>query len=218
MINIHKIAKTLRQALPWALVIFALLFAYQKWQGEKRAGQNIATLQSEMKTYKNKIGSLTATVGTLQLTKRELEESILKKKDTINKLIEEFSSINTIVVTETIVKIDSIPVPFEVPVPFDFTRAGSKIEKWYSFNYEVDQNGLSLTNFQTWTETTTITGFKRKWFLGRQYAITDVTHSNPLITTTQIQAIEVVVPVKWHETRMFNLGLGILTGAIIFGK
>lgn len=216
MINLQKIAKTIRQALPWALLIIALLFAYQKWQGEKRANQNLATLQVDLKTFKNKVGTLTATVGTLQLTKRELEQTILKKSDTISNLIKEFSRANTIVITETKTQIDSIPVPFEVPVPFDFTRAGSKTEKWYSFNYEVDQNGLSLSNFQTQTETTTITGFKRNWFLGRQYATTDVTHSNPFITTTQIQAIEVVVPVKWYNTRTFNLGLGILAGALIF--
>jgi len=218
MINLHKIGKFLWKALPWALLVLAAIFLFQKWQLANRANHNVAVLQGEVTTYQNKIGSLTTTVGTLQLTKRQLEQSILKKDDSLKKLASEFSRVKSIVETEIVLQIDSIHVPFDLPVPYDFERTGKKADQWYSFNYNVNQNGLSLTNFETWTETTTITGFKRNWFLGRQRVTTDVTHTNPHITTTNIKAIEVVVPVKWHETRMFNLGVGFLAGAYIFSR
>lgn len=218
MINLHKIAKFLWQALPWALLVFAIVFLFKTCEAEKRANNNIAVLQGEISTFKNKVGSLTTTVGALQLTKRQLEQTILEKNDSLKKLASEFSRVSSIVEIQTVTEFDTIPVPFEVPVPYDFERSGKKQNKWYSFNYEVDQNGLSLTNFQTWTETTTITGFKRNWFLGRQYVTTDITHTNPHISTVHIQSIEVVVPVKFYDTRMFNLGLGFLLGAAIFSQ
>lgn len=218
MINLHKIAKLLWQALPWALLVFALLFAFQIFKAEKRAINNIAILQEKMKTYENKLGSLTATVGTLQITKRQLEQTILEKNESLRSLADEFSRVSSVVEIKTVTQIDSIPVVFEIPVPCEFTRTGIKKNEWYSFKYEVDQNGLSLSNFQTWTETTTITGFKRKWFLGRQYATTDVTHTNPNITTIYIRSIEVVVPVQWYDTRVFNIGLGVLGAAILLNN
>lgn len=218
MINLHKIAKLLWQALPWALLVFALLFAFQIFKAEKRAINNIAILHDEVKYFENKVGSLTATVGTLQITNRQLEQTILEKNESLRSLADEFSRVSSVVEIKTVTQIDSIPVPFEVPVPFDFSRTGIKKSDWYSFKYEVDQNGLSLSNFQTWTETTTITGFKRKWFLGRQYATTDVTHTNPNITTIYIRSIEVVVPVQWYDTRVFNIGLGVLGAAILLNN
>lgn len=218
MINLPKIWKNLTRALPWLLFVAVCLWGYVKCEGEKRANDNIAVLHDEVKYFENKVGGMTATIGTLQLTKRQLEQQVLAKDDSLKKLVKEFSNVKTVVIVETKFKIDTIRESFEIPVPCGFVRAGQKTEKWYTFKYEVDQNGLSLTNFQTWTETTTVTGFKRKWFLGRQYATTDVTHTNPNITTTSIKSIEVVVPVKWHDTRVFNISVGLLAGALLFNQ
>lgn len=215
MKTLKKIALFILEKLPWLLVIAVCIFGYIKCEGEKRANDNIATLQGEVSHYKNKVGGLTATVGTLQFTKKQLEQSILEKNDSLRSLADEFSRISHIIQTETVTEIDSIPVPYEVPVPFEFTRTGTKIDEWYSFDYVSNQNGLSLHNYKTWTETITIPGFKRKWFLGRQYATTDVTHTNPNITTVSIKSVEVIVPVRWYDTRVFNIALGALGTAIL---
>lgn len=218
MLNVYKIGKFLWKALPWALLVLAAIFLYVTCEAEKRANHNVAVLQGEVTTYKNKTGSLTTTVGTLQLTKRQLEQNILAKNDTLQKLASEFHRVSSIVKTEMILQIDSIEVAYEVPVPFEFYREGTKTNKWYSFDYESDQFGFTERNFKTWTEGTIITGFKRNWFLGRQYVTTDITLTNPHITTVNIQSIEVVVPVKWYNTRVFNLGVGFLAGAYLFSR
>jgi len=62
---------------------------------------------------------------------------------------------------------------------------------------------------------TTITGFKRKWFLGRQTYTTDVTNNNPYVKTIDVKTVQVVVPKRFYDTRLFNVGVGLIGGMLL---
>ena len=165
--------------------------------------------------FKNKLGTITATKKVLELEKKDLKELIYSQDTTLNALRKEFAKVKTIVKTKTIVIIDSIPVPFEVRVPCDFERKGKHLDKWLQFDYAVNQDGFKISDFTIPNEQTTITGFKRSWFLGRQSYVTDITNTNPYIKIVEVKTIQVVVPKRFYDTRLFNIGVGFIGGVLL---
>ena len=207
--------KNLKNYVIAALVIALLLTLHQCHQNRRLATTQIEVLLDTTKQFENRIGSITATKNVLQLEKKQLKELVYSKDDTLNSLRKEFSKVKQIIKTQTITIIDSIPVPFEVRVPCDFERKGTHLDKWLQFDYAVNQSGFQISEFTIPNTQTTITGFKRKWFLGRQTLTTDITHTNPHITTTNVQTIQVVVPKRFYDTRLFNITLGVVGGFLL---
>lgn len=172
-------------------------------------------LTAKVKYYKNKLGTETASKIVFETSNRNLKQLVLKKDDSLRKLTDEFAKVKSIVVVKTEIKIDSIPVPFEVPIPCDFERKGSYLTKNFNFDWEIDPNGLDFKNIRIPNETTVISGFKKKWFLGRRTMTTDVTNSNPLITTTDVKTIEVKITKPFYDTRVFNVAVGLIGGYLL---
>jgi len=197
------------------LVIVLFLSVYQCTSNKKLSTSQAIALIDTTNQYKNEIGTITATKKVLQIEKKDLKELVYSKNDTLNTLRKEFSKVKAIVKIKTVTIIDSIPVPFEVRVPCDFERSGKHLDKWLQFDYAVNQNGFNISDFTMKNKQTTITGFKRKWFLGKQTYTTDVTNTNPHIKITEVQTIEVVVPKRFYDTRLFNIGVGFLGGILI---
>jgi len=176
--------------------------------------QNIALLDTT-NYFKNKLGTITATKKVLELEKKDLKELLYSKDSTLNILRKELSKVKTIIQTQTITKIDTVFVPFEVREPFDFERKGKHQKEWFQFNYTIDQSGKSFTDFTIPNKQTIVTGFKQKWFLGKQTYTTDITNSNPYVNTVEVQTIQVVVPKRFYDTRLFNIGVGFLGGMLV---
>ena len=65
---------------------------------------------------------------------------------------------------------------------------------------------------KTKTETTIITGSKRKWFLGKEIYTTDITNSNPHIEITQLKAAEVIIPEPWYKKWYVWFAAGLAGG------
>ena len=177
---------------------------------------NLSAMSDSISYYKNKLGTVTAEKEVLQLTKDDFEKYQLKNDAKLAALTKEFSKVKQVVIASQKIKIDSILVPFETQIPCEFEVVGDYETEWYNLGYKINQEGLTIEPFNTWNEQTVITGFKRKWFLGKQYMTTDVTNSNPFMQTTEIKTIEVVVPKKFYDTRLFNIGVGFLGGALLF--
>lgn len=197
-------------------LIVALLLSLDQCSKQKRlANSQAEAFQDEVKFYKNELGTISASKKVLQLEKKDLKNLVLKKDSSLKALTKEFSKVKSIVKTKTVTKIDSVPVPFEVKVPCDFSRSGNYFDKWLQFDYLVNQDGFNLSDLTVPNEQTTITGFKRKWFLGRQYYTTDVTNSNPNIQIIEVKTIEVPVPKKFYDTRVFNISVGFLGGYLL---
>ena len=197
-------------------LVIALLFLMQRCNEESnKAISATKVLNDKVSYYKNKLGSQTATISVLQTDKRTLKQQVLANDDSLKKLASEFSKLKSIIKHTTLIQIDSIPVPFDVVVPCEFSRLGRYDTKWIDFNYQATNTGLIFQDFNLRNETTIITGFKRKWFLGKQSLKTDITNSNPYFSTNEIKSTTITIPTRFYDTRAFNIGIGIIGGLLI---
>lgn len=216
-INILKMKKYLTTGNIIAAVLLAILCIsfYTQSKAKKLHETQLSALTSELSIKENRIGTLTASQQTLQLSNSQLTSLVLSKDDELKTLQKEFSKVKSIAKIETITQIEKVNVPFEVKIPCEFERKGSFKEEYFNFNYTANSSGFTFNNFEIPNKETIITGFKRKWFLGKQTLTTDITHSNPYITTTKINTINVVVPKRFYDTRLFNVGVGFIGGVLL---
>lgn len=202
----------------WLAIAILLLFSsllLVKCNDNKRLIKNIDALNGKMQVYQNKLGTQTYRSSILMLTNDELSKQLLQKNDTIKKLAKGFNKINTITTFITKVKIDTITKNFKEPLPCDFVREDSINKAWYSFNYKIDSVGLTIYNFKMPNETIVISGSKRKWFLGKETIVTEVTNTNPFLSVSELKSYETVIPKKWYDNKLIYIGLGIITGVLI---
>lgn len=209
MVIRNYIHYAITMALTIALVISIDSCHYNrlKWH------ENIIVTDS-LTFFKNKLGTKTAEIKTLQLDKKQLQHLILDKDKKLGLLTKEFSKVNSIIKYKTLVRFDTIRITYKDTIPCIFKRSGKVKENWYSFTYASDQKGIKIDSLKTYTETTIINGFKRKWFLGNETVTTNITNSNPYLEITQIKSAEIAVPQPWYKKWYIWLALGISTGLL----
>lgn len=213
----------MKKYIPYIISTILLILLIYKCEenkdAERLSNANIDALTDTVKHYKNRLGTQTASIKTLQLEKNQLEKYVLEKDKELAALAKEFSDIKQVVKYETVTQIDTVFVAFDEPLDTfpTFERAGAVKEKWYSFNYKVNNNGFNLEKLSIPNEATVITGYKRKWFLGKQTLTTDITNSNPYIKVNDIKAAEVVIPEPWYKKWYVWAAAGLLCG-IAIGK
>ena len=199
-----------------AVLVIVLLFSFKRCTDVKTlASSNAIALTENAKVFKSKIGTLTTEKKILQLERKELKSLVFSQDTTINKLRKQFNKVQTIVKTVAVVKIDSIYVPFNDYKSYDTTRVGKYDKKHFKFDYSVTSKGLSLTNINIPNEQITINGIKRDGLFGKKYLITQITNTNPYISTTNVQTIKVIVPTPFYDTRLFNIGIGFIGGVLL---
>lgn len=215
-IPIQKVSKQIARFFPYLVILILLLLLNRQCQETENVYSFYENEKQEVEYYKNKLGTLTASVTASELSNKQLKELILKKNDTLKKLASEFRQIRTVTKIKEVVKIDTVKVPFEVQIPFEFERLGRyDTDSHFTFNYSLNQTGFSLSDISVPNTQTIITGTKRKWVFGKQYLTTDITNTNPYIHTTQIQSVVIPVQVEWYNNKWLYLGVGIGTGVLI---
>jgi len=207
------------------LILTVILVAsIQECGSEKsRADNNYKALTDTTSHFKNRVGTITASKAALQLTNSELKQNLLSKDDSLKQLSKEFVKLRSVVKFNSKVGLPDAAVKFNTPIPghpcdslpVAFERSGAFRQKWFQFNYSVTPDSLKITDMAMNNTTTVITGVKRKWFLGQQVVKTDVTNSNPYVSTQQITSAEVVVPEPWYKKWYVHLALGITAGLLI---
>lgn len=191
------------------LIVCVLLF--QQCQENSRLVSNFSALQTKNTTYKNKFGTLTTKVATLELTNSELKKVL---PDTVYQLTKPFTAVKNITTIKTVTKFDTIKIVFKEPIPCSFVRDSSTVKEWYSFNYRIDSTGLLIKNLQIPNEQIVITGTQRKWFLGKQTLITEITNTNANIIIIGAKNYQTTIKPNWIE-RIIYFGLGALTAKAI---
>ena len=203
--------------LPALMIILLVMVCYtsrQCYVYKRNANVNLIALHDTLRYYNNAIGTQTASIKTLQLEKRQLQEIITKDKELLL-LSKPFTRLQNVVKYNTIAQIDTIRIHYPDSLPCIFERSGKKRNNWYSFNYKSNQRGFEIDSLLTETETTVITGVKRKWILGEQTLSTDISNSNPHIRVTSLKAAEVVLPEPWYKKWYFWLAIGAAGGVLI---
>jgi hypothetical protein len=200
------------------LALVCLIFAsslFSKCENEKIQLANVNALNKENTFYKLKNGQLVTSVEVLSYDKTQLKNSILLKDKRIKELIDKFNKVKSVTKYITITKFDTIELRYKDTVPCVFNKKDSVLKQWYHISYESNQRGIKITELSIPDSVMVVTGFKRKWFLGKQTQTADITHANPFIQTEQIQHIEVVNPKKWYDTNLFKIGIGFIGGVLI---
>lgn len=195
----------------------ALVFSIERCTYNSRAlSRNIAALADTLTYYTNALGTQTASVKTLSTDNRQLKALVTNRDKQLVAMAAGFARVHTVVKYKSEVKIDTVYVAFEAKDTLPhFKYTGAVFDKWYSFNYDVDNNGLALANLSLQTETGIVTGVKRKWFLGKETLVTDVSNTNPYITVTQLKAAEIALPVPWYRKWYVWLGAGVVGGIVL---
>ena len=181
------------------IIIFLLTFSIQKCQQHNTAVANIKALNSEILTYKLSNGQLVASKQSLELTKLQLEDLVISKDAELQDMANNFSKVKTVTKIVTVLKLDTIKVPFDVEIPCEFERNDIIYTKHYSFDYKFTNKGFSINNLSIPDSISIVTGTKRKWFWGKETQIIDITHSNPNIQTTGLNRYEITNKKKWHQ-------------------
>ncbi|KOS06988.1 hypothetical protein AM493_13820 [Flavobacterium akiainvivens] len=182
-----------------------------------RLAVSSATLADTVTYFTNTLGTKTATIKTLSADKDLLNALVLKKDRQLAETASNFAKVHTVVTYKAEVKVDTVYVPFDnragtLPA---FERSGAVFNKWYSFDYKADSAGIALANLSMQTETAIVTGIKRKWFLGKETLVTDVSNTNPYITVTDLKAAEVSVPTPWYKKWYVWLAAGVAGGFVL---
>jgi hypothetical protein len=197
------------------IAIILLLVCFNQCEQAQLSQSNLEAATSQNKVYKNAIGTLTTQNKTLQLTEKELKNLVLKKDDTLAKLVKKFSQVQTIVKTNTITQIDTIKIKFETPAPCAFVREGSEVQRWFSLQYRVDSTGLRIDSLKIPNTQIVASGLQRKWFLGKETLVTEVSNTNPNIKNVSVESYKTIVKKKWYDSFVFKFGIGVAAGILI---
>lgn len=164
-------------------------------------------LNDSIQHYKNKHGQEVAYKTALQGEKASLQLLLSKQIDStgqLKKLAEKWKNIAAAGNITTIVKIDSIPIPYEVPVPYEFTRKWIKKTPFYSLTGTSTHTGVTIDELQIPNTLSFIIGDKRTGLFKTHYRI-EAVNSNPYITTTGLDAFT-------HKTNERILSLSLQAG------
>lgn len=225
-INLHDINwnKSIITILVIAL-LFLVSFSMVQCESNKTATANINALTSEILDYKLKNNDLVKSQEVAILDKKTLEKNIIEKDEQLKEISKKFSKVTAIQTLNAKTTIPKTSIAFDTPVTkaeidtitneLKFKRNGAYFDKWFEFGYNVTQDSLTIEPFSTWTEIKRVDGFKRTWFLGKNIYHTDIMFTNPYINTDEVHTYQVSVPVKWYETRVFNIGIGLIGGFLL---
>jgi len=149
----------------------------------------------------------------IQLTRNELKTAL--ESDSIQKeLTKKYKAAAAVVKIETVIKIDSILVPFPVYIDKDTTI--NIINKCLSLNISATNGLLALSNLTIENRQDIVLG-KRKVSLWKTEQAFDIRNTNPCMITTGVTAYTVVVPRKWYEKWFITAPVSFATGYIIGG-
>lgn len=193
-----------------ALLIILFYSVNQCQSFRHKAETNLTALSDSVGYYRNRLGTQTASINTLEVKQSDLKKVILSKDKQLAALSKEFSRIRSIVQYNQHISYDTITVAYKDTVPYVFNRSGMVNTKWYAFKYKSTNNGFVIDSLTLDNRVTVISGCKRSWLLGRQTLVTDVTNSNPYIQITGLKSTEVVVPSPWYKKWYVWLGAGVI--------
>lgn len=224
-INLYQINwnKVLISVLMLAVIIMASNL-FSQCENNKTALATNNALTSQLLTYKLKNGQLATSQKVAFLEKETLQKNIIDKDAELKEMANKFSKVLTVQKVKAKISIPKSEMKFEQPITskeidstgvLKFERKGAYFNKWYEFGYVVTQDSLTIEPFNTWTEIKRVDGFKRPWLFGKKTYHSDITFTNPYINTEQVQTYQVAIPIKWYESRLASVGLGLVAGYLI---
>ena len=209
----------------WVLIIFLVVFCVTKCKSDVatslRNEQNEKIAKDSIHYFKNKIGTLSAQVGTYQVTNEEFKSQFLQKDQNLKKITNQFIKLQNVVKFSVKSTIDTMYIPFNLPIVLDNSLSDTsnpfklKSKDWLQFEYQLNTTGIRLKNISATINIFSVTGFKKNWFLGRNSAVTEATSETKGVVINNLSATTIVVPKKFYETNIFLISTGFLIRSLI---
>lgn len=201
-----------------ALAIFGLNQCSNNSANTKRYEQNLKAFQDSTFYYKNRLGHEVASRLSFQLTEKELSEQLKSKTEDNKRLKEALKKIKkpiVVVQSDQEIKIDTVYVPFEVPVECKFSFDKQVNKNWFSFNASVNQDGLTISDFELQNNQTLVVGWKSKSIFKSPELKAEITNTNPYFKQLQIKPIVIIYKRSWYEKPIYTIPLGFALGATL---
>ena len=202
--------KLIVRVLPYIALFIASSILMVKCTNEKAQSNTIEALQAENKTYKLKNNQLVLSKEVAFLDNKQMKAKIKNLE-----LASKFSKVTVLTKFVNVTRIDSINVLYKDSIPCVFEKTGDIVDKNYSLAYKSNQLGLVISKLEIPDSLVIVTGIKRKWFLGKTTTSIDITHSNPLVKSSDLQNFELKDKKMFYETKFFNIGVGFIAGFLL---
>ncbi|MDV6169535.1 hypothetical protein R1T16_13955 [Flavobacterium sp. DG1-102-2] len=204
----------------WKIIIlFLVLFSIgsiQKCNFYKRnAIENSIANKDTIRYYINQIGTTTASIKALQVTNTQMKKLVIQKDAELALLSTHFFKTKSIIHYKSVLKIDTIAINYLDSIKYTFEKHGKIKDKWFRFNYTSDQKGFKVDSLFIPNQSTVITGIKRKWLLGRETIVTEISNSNPYMSIKDIKSVEVINPDPFYKKWYLWLACGLASGLLI---
>jgi len=185
------------------LLIF-LFFSHLNFFNYKSINlKNLEALNQKITYYKNKEGQEIAAKISLQGEKNALKLLVISLNDStkqLNKIIKTFKNVSAAIQTKTILKIDSIEIPYYIKGN-DFNKPFEIKKEFYSFSGNSTNLGLFINSIIIPNKQSIVIGDKKTSFFKNKYQI-NVINSNPYIKTTNLESF-----VYKEKKKRFGIGL-----------
>lgn len=200
-----------------AIALITVMFMLDRCSTHKDMYEQSAELSSyedTVKFYQANNGELIASNNAIKIDRDVLFDNNKELKKEVEIL--RIKKPEVIIKWRGGVRIDSIPVPFEVRLPCDtFTRIIKIDSTHYDINATLTDKALTFDGISFPNEQTIVIGDKRgKWYNPKEYTVA-VKHSNPYVVTTGMQAYTITDKKKFYEKTWFKVAAGFAGGIII---
>lgn len=192
------------------LLLISCFYLYEsKSETESRSERNIEALNSQIITYKDKLGRSIAERKALEITTSELGSLNDSLREAIKgmkpQIIVKWRT--KTVYDTTYIKLGSIPCQFTSPFSFE--------DKWVRYSGVVSDAGLRMDNMEFFQDISLVQGIKRKNFFHPYYQTTRIINNNPHTEVSGMKTYVVRVQSRWYDKWYVHVAAGFALARII---
>ena len=203
-----------------AIIVVILFFGFREWQNRNNTDNlvnDIANYKDSAQFYSMKVNGMEVDVAfnkSLQLSNQNQLESIIKKNDTLAKLISKFKNVasTTIINNNTTINGDTMKFKKD-SIPCDFKAFKIRRDSvHYRFVGTISSKFFSIDSLTIPNKQSIVIGEKKLGFLKGTEMRAEIVNSNPLIKTSNIESYVI-------NKKKKRLGIGTSVGyGLSFGE
>ena len=204
------------------IIAIILFFGFREWQSRKNADDlinDIANYKDSAQFYSLKVNGMEVDVAfnkSLVLSNKDQLESIIKKNDTLAKLISKFKAISSTTIINNITNITGDTIKLTDSIPCDFKAFKVRRDSiHYHFLGTISPKYFTIDSLTIPNKQSIVIGKKKLGFLKGTEERVEIVNSNPLIKTLNIESYVISKPKKWYNTDAFKISASLLGGYIL---
>lgn len=204
------------------IIAIILFFGFREWQNRNNTDNlvnDIANYKDSAQFYSMKVNGMEVDVAfnkSLVLSNKDQLESIIKKNDTLLKMISKFKNVASTTIINNITNISNDTIKLTDSIPCDFKAFKVRRDSiHYHFLGTISPKYFTIDSLTIPNKQSIVIGKKKLGFLKGTEQRVEIVNSNPLIKTTNIESYVISKPKKWYNTDVFKIGASLLGGYII---